>query len=137
MTTDATLTSNTVAENAANGTVVGTVAGVDPDAGSTFSYSLANTEGPFAINATTGVVTVQNFYQLDYESSTTQSITVNVTDQGGLTLSKNFTINVTNVNEAPLDATMTGGTVAENSAAVGNPTASTLSPGLAPEPEMA
>ena len=114
--TDATLSGNTVVENAANGTVIGTVAGIDPDAGSTFTYSLASDEGPLAINATTGVVTVQNHFQLDYEGTPVEYITVNVTDQGGLTLSKNFFVNLTDVNEAPLGANMTGGTVVENAA---------------------
>ena len=59
--TNATLTGGTIAENAANGTVVGTVAGVDPDAGATLSYSLTdNAGGRFAINSTTGQITVAN-----------------------------------------------------------------------------
>ena len=51
---------NTVAENAANGTAVGiTALATDADAGTTISYSLTdNAGGRFAINATTGVVTV-------------------------------------------------------------------------------
>jgi Ca2+-binding RTX toxin-like protein len=115
--TNATLSANTVVENAANGTVVGTVTGVDQDAGSILTYSLASDEGPFMINATTGVVTVQNHFQLDYEGTPVEAITVNVTDQGGLTFTKNFFINLTDVNEAPLGANMiSGGTVAENSA---------------------
>ena len=36
----ATLTANSVAENSANGTVIGTIAGQDPDAGQTFSFVL-------------------------------------------------------------------------------------------------
>lgn len=111
----ATLNANTVAENAANGTVVGIVSGTDADAGATLSYSLTNSaSGRFAINASTGVVTVANGTLLDYETGPSQTITVRLTDQGGLTYDKNFTINVTNVNEAPTGATMTGGTVAEN-----------------------
>jgi Ca2+-binding RTX toxin-like protein len=115
--TNATLTGSSVAENSANGTVVGTVAGVDPDAGGALSYSLTNNAGGrFAINTTTGQLTVANGSLLDYESATSQAITVRVTDQGGLTFDKAFTINVTNVNEAPTNATLTGGSVAENSA---------------------
>src|SRR5204863_135351 len=98
-----------------NGTVVGTVAGVDPDAGATLTYSLTGTAGGrFAINATTGQITVANGSLLDYETATSQTITVRVTDQGGLTFDKNFTIGVTNVNEAPTNATLSGGSVAEN-----------------------
>ena len=53
---------------------------------------------------------------LDYESATSHAITVRVTDQAGLTFDKTFTIKVTNINEAPTNATLSGGTVAENSA---------------------
>ncbi len=45
----------TIAENSANGTVVGTVLTSDPDASNTYTYSLVNSaSGRFAINATTG-----------------------------------------------------------------------------------
>ena len=50
---------------------------------------------------------------LDFESATQHAITVRVTDQGGLTFDKTFTIAVTNVNEAPTNATLSGGTVAQ------------------------
>ncbi|MCH3873826.1 hypothetical protein LZC35_08925, partial [Campylobacter jejuni] len=60
--------------------------------------------------------TVANGTLLDYETATSQSITVRVTDQGGLTFDKTFTIAVTNVNEAPTNATLSAATVAENAA---------------------
>lgn len=40
---------------------------------------------------------------LDYESATSHSVTVRVTDSGGLTYDETFTITVTNVNEAPTE----------------------------------
>ena len=51
-----------VNENAANGTVVGTVVASDPDAGDTLGYAITagNTGGAFAINASTGEITVNN-----------------------------------------------------------------------------
>src|SRR5262249_44790622 len=111
------LTGGTVAENSANGTVVGTVTGVDPDAGATLSYALTNNAGGrFAIDSATGQITVADGSALDYAAATSHAITVRVTDQGGLTFDKSFTVNVTNVNEAPTNASLTGGTVAENSA---------------------
>ena len=56
-----------VAENAVNGTATGTVTGADPDAGATLSYSLTNDAGGrFAINATTGAITVANGTLLNY-----------------------------------------------------------------------
>ena len=100
--TDLSLSANTVAEHAANGTVVGTVSGSDPDAGDTKSYSLTNTAGGrFAINRTTGALTVANSTLLNYEAATSHAVTVRVTDRGGLTYDETFTINLTNVNEAP------------------------------------
>ena len=67
---NATLTGGSIAENASNGTVVGTIAGVDPDAVATLTYSLTvNAGGRFAINSTTGQLTVANGALLDYESA--------------------------------------------------------------------
>jgi RTX calcium-binding nonapeptide repeat (4 copies)/Cadherin domain/Haemolysin-type calcium binding protein related domain len=115
--TDLSLTGGTVAENSANGTVVGTAAGHDLLANATLTYSLTDSSsGRFAINATTGVITVANGAGLDFEAASSQTVTVHVADQNGIALNKNFTIAVTNVNEAPSNATMTGGSVAEMAA---------------------
>ncbi len=93
-----------IAENSANGAVVGTVAGFDRDAGNTFTYSLTNNAGGrFAINSTNGQITVANGSLLDFEANTSHSVVVQATDQGGLTYSRTVTISVTNVNEAPID----------------------------------
>ena len=99
--TDLSLSAHTVAENAANGTVVGTVSGTDPDSGDTKTYSLTDSAGGrFTIDSVTGELTVANSSLLDYESATSHSVTVRVTDGGGLTYDETFTINLTNVNEA-------------------------------------
>ncbi len=114
--TNLSLSSNTVAENAANGTVVGTVSGTDPDSGDTKMYSLTNSAGGrFAINSSTGAITVANSSLLDYEATTSHSVTVRVTDSGGLTYDETVTINLTNVNETPTDLSLSSNTVAENS----------------------
>ncbi|OQW33699.1 MAG: hypothetical protein A4C66_04015, partial [Nitrospira sp. HN-bin3] len=115
--TDLTLSANTVAENAANGTTIGTVSGTDPDSGDTKTYSFTDSAGGrFAINSSTGVITVANSSLLNYESATSHSVTVRVTDSGGLTYDETFTINLTNVNETPTDLTLSANTVAENAA---------------------
>jgi VCBS repeat-containing protein len=99
------LSANTVTENAANGTVVGTVSGADPDSGDTKTYSFTDSAGGrFSINSSTGVITVADGNLLNYESATSHSVTVRVTDSGGLTYDEVFTINVTNVNEVPIAA---------------------------------
>ncbi len=59
----------------------------------------------------------------DFEVMSSYSIRVRVTDQGGLSLDRIFTINVTNVNEAPTNVNLSNSTVAINAAAgtvVGN-----------------
>jgi hypothetical protein len=61
------------------------VAASDPD-GNTLSCSITagNTSGAFAINASTGALTVANSAALDYETITQFSLTVRVADPGGL-----------------------------------------------------
>ena len=101
--TDLALSANTVAENAATGTVVGTVSGTDPDSGDTKTYSLTDTAGGrFAINSSTGVITVANGSLLNYESATSHTVTVQVTDSAGQHYTETFTIVLTNVNEGPI-----------------------------------
>ena len=91
-----------VAENASNGTPVDVAITVDPDAGDTHTYSLTDDAGGrFAINPTTGQVTVANGSLLDFESATSHDITIQTTDAGGLTYTETFTITVTDLNEAP------------------------------------
>ncbi len=106
--TDLVLSANTVAENAANGTVVGTVTGTDPDTGDTKTYSFTdNAGGRFAINSSTGEITVADGSLLNYEATTSHGVTVRVTDSGNLTYDETFTISLTNVNEAPTGADTT------------------------------
>src|SRR6185369_1940451 len=75
---------NSVAEGAANGTVVGiTGLSTDPN-GPAVSYSLTdNAGGRFAIDAATGVVTVANGSLLNYETATSHNITVLATSTDG------------------------------------------------------
>ncbi len=111
-----------VAENSANGTTVGTVQGYDADAGTTLTYSLTdNAGGRFAINSSTGAITVADSSLLNFEAATSHSVTVQVSD-GSLTFSKAFTINLSNVNEGPTALTLTGATTGAGSAAVYNAT---------------
>ncbi|WP_254508784.1 cadherin domain-containing protein [Anatilimnocola floriformis] len=106
-----------VAENSANTTAVGTVVAADVDAGDTRTFAITggNTGGAFAINATTGAITVANSAALNFEGTPSFSLTVSVTDAGNLSTSNTITVNLTNVNEAPTIAPQTF-SVAENSA---------------------
>ncbi|HIV72895.1 MAG TPA: cadherin domain-containing protein [Candidatus Aquabacterium excrementipullorum] len=120
---DTNAAANTVAENAATGTLAGiTAQATDPDASNnTVTYTLSdNAGGRFAINATTGVVTVANSSLLDYESATSHTITVLATSSDGTTSSQGFTVSLTDVNEhaigAVSDSDAATNTVAENAA---------------------
>ena len=129
--TDLTFTGGTVAENSPNGTVVASVATVtDVDNSSGFTYSLQDTAGGrFAINAS-GVITVANGGLLDYETNTSKTVTVRVTDAGGLSYDENLLISVTDVveNQAPTDINLSTTTVQENSLNVLLGTLSTVDP---------
>lgn len=136
--TDLSLSANRVAENAENGTVVGTITSTDPDSGDTKRYSLTdNAEGRFAINSSTGVITVANGSLLNYEAAATHNLTVRVTDRGGLTYDETFTIHLTDVNEAAPTITSNGGgatasiSVAEHTTTVTTVTASDADTGQA------
>jgi VCBS repeat-containing protein len=113
--TDSNAAANSVAEGAANGTTVGLTAfAFDPNGPAT-TYSLTDTAGGrFAINGTTGVVTVANGALLDYEASTSHSITVQATVGAQIT-TQAFTIGVTDVNDnAPIFSSGATGGEAEN-----------------------
>lgn len=108
-----------VPENVAAGALVATVAAVDVDdtdpipgaPAESFSYSLELVDGagnplpgcdPFQIDSTTGIITtVGAGCPLDFEAANTYTIKVDVIDSIGLSFEKNFTVNVTNVNEPP------------------------------------
>ncbi len=110
----------TIAENTANGTLLTTVYATDPDAANTYTYSLTNNAGGrFAIDQTTGQITVANSSLLNFEAATSHSITVRVTDQSGLTYDEVITVNLSNVNEASSFNNLNGTpTYIENGSAV-------------------
>ncbi|MDO7875287.1 Ig-like domain-containing protein [Hymenobacter sp. ASUV-10] len=86
----------TLPENSANGTAVGTVQAT----GSSLSYSLTagNTGGAFAINSSTGALTVANAAALDYETTPSFALTVQVTD-GTTPATATITVNLTDVDD--------------------------------------
>jgi Ca2+-binding RTX toxin-like protein len=89
------LSASSVYEDATNGTVLGTVAVTDPDAGDTLTYALLDDAGGrFAIDPTTGVITVTDGSLLDYETADQHDIVIQVTDAGGLSDTETFSISV-------------------------------------------
>ncbi len=128
----------TIAEDLAVGSAIGlTAASVDVDGDTvTYSFGLDGSgqpkliEGPFAIDAASGVVTLAA--QLDYETTGSYTLTV-VASDGTVSSHSNFQVNVTNV--APVAAQDSGsateagtqagaaasGNVLGNDVEVGNP----------------
>ncbi|WP_338416311.1 cadherin domain-containing protein [uncultured Sphaerotilus sp.] len=119
---DADGAADTVAENAAAGTPVGlTARSVDADAtSSTVTYALAdNAGGRFAIDATTGVITVAG--ALDAETAMAHTLVVQATSADGSLWTQAFTVRVTDVDEFDLvavnDADASPSVLPENAAA--------------------
>jgi Ca2+-binding RTX toxin-like protein len=111
--TNINLSNASIAENSANNTVVGALSAIDPDAGDSATFTLLDNAGNrFAIDGNNLVVNGT----LDFETFTSHLVTVRVTDGGNNTRDEQFTISVTNVNEAPTDISLSGTSVAENSA---------------------
>ncbi len=119
-----------ISENSSNTAIVGTVQGYDVDAGTTLSYSLTDTAGGrFAIDASTGAITVANGSLLNFEAAASHNVTVQISD-GSLSYSEVVTINLTNVNEGPAASTDTATAVEaggpSNGTAGTNPTGNVL-----------
>jgi uncharacterized delta-60 repeat protein len=114
--TDISLSSSTIAENAAANTPVGTMSTADPDAGNSFTYTLVAGSGDAdnaAFNIAGSILRATN--TLNFEAKSSYTVRVRTTDQGGLFVEKAFAIQVVNVNETPTDISLTSTTIAENS----------------------
>ncbi len=96
---------NSIAEDAIAGTPVGLVAGANDADGDAVHYSIVDsdgnavTDGAFAVDADTGVVTVNDPEQIDYETADSHDITIQATSADGSTSQQSFTVGVTDVNE--------------------------------------
>ena len=115
-----------VAENSATTTAVGTVLATDGDVTTTtfqnWTITVGNTDKdgdstlPFAINGSTGAITVNDAGDFDREQTTSFTLSVTVSDGVQTSAAQTVVINLTDVNE--FNPTVSGGpfTVAENSA---------------------
>jgi len=101
--TNITLSYSSITENNNTGAVIGRFTATDPDVNDTHTYTLISNDANFSVT-TDGNLT--NDIAFDYETTTSQSITVRVTDSGGNTFDKSFTIYIINVNEAPTATNM-------------------------------
>ncbi|PQO48168.1 cadherin domain-containing protein [Blastopirellula marina] len=101
-----------VDENASDGTSVGSVAASGNDTGDTLTYAItgidAGFEGAFAINTSTGAITVADSSLLNFENKSSFTLTIQVMDSfgdgaggNGLITTQTVTVNLRDVNEAP------------------------------------
>ncbi len=110
-----TLSGTSISENVASFTPVGTLAATDAD-GDTLVFSLSDDAGGrFAVGGALNdqLVTAGS---LDFETAQSHAITVVATDPDGESTSETFTINVSNLVEAPTAPTLSNTSVNENSA---------------------
>ncbi|MFC1984202.1 cadherin repeat domain-containing protein, partial [Chloroflexota bacterium] len=92
-----------VEENSVTGTVVGTVAAVDPDPGDILTYAITGGDtGAFVIDSNTGLITVADSSQLDYETTPSFTLTVEVEDTELLTDTAAINIYINPVNSPPV-----------------------------------
>ena len=109
------LTGDNVDENLAAGTLVGTVSAGDPDAGDSWTYGITDASGNFTIDPNSGEIRTTG--ALDHEAQDSHTVTISATDAGGLTTTQTVTLNVNDINEAPINVALTGDNVDENLAA--------------------
>ncbi|MDB5387545.1 MAG: Cadherin domain protein, partial [Planctomycetaceae bacterium] len=115
--TDGNSAANTISEGATHGATVGITALSNDIHGGTVTYSLTNDAGGrFQIDSTTGVVTVKDATLLDFETATSYTIRVQVSD-GTDTSTEQFSISLTNVAPTqPTDNDSAANTVSEGAA---------------------
>ena len=104
-------------ENPSGKIQFGQVVGSDPDSGSKLTYSLsadALNQG-FLIDSKNGVLSFQG--NLDYENIPDHKveIEIQVQDQFGGNYKEKFSVNINNINEAPLSLSLSNNFVSENS----------------------
>jgi len=104
-------------EYAAVGTAVGRLGASDPDAGDRLTFALVDDAGGrFAIDPTSGAITVADGSDLNYETDPSIRIVATVTDRDGLSDTVAVAIDLADRNEAPGGSVTIEGTVAENAA---------------------
>ena len=92
---DVLLSGGAVTELAALNTQVAVFGAYDPNAGESFTYTLLNPDGRFKIAG--NQLLVDDGFKLDFEQARSHQVTVQVTDQGGLSYVETLTIAVADV----------------------------------------
>jgi Ca2+-binding RTX toxin-like protein len=107
------VTGDSVQENAAAGTVVAQLSAIDPDAGDSFTFALAEPSELFDVVG--NQVVLRPDASVDYEAGASHQLSITVTDADGLSHSQEINITVGNQNEAPTDIMVVGVSLPENS----------------------
>ena len=110
-----TLTTTTVYDHQQAGSYIGQFFTTDPDLNDAHAYSLVTGIGD-ADNSQFYVQndTLYNVSMVDYTTQSIYFIRARSTDLGGLFIENTFTINVSNVNDAPTDIILSNNVVVEN-----------------------
>lgn len=106
------ISGDTVAENSTNA-LIGTLESFDPNPGDSVTYSIVPSADSSFFRIVGNQLRVGSI-GLDFESSSSRSISIVAKDAGGLTIELPITIHVTNVNESPTTISLSKDTVAEN-----------------------
>ncbi len=110
-----------------DGAIVGTLSATDPDFGDAMSYFLAeDASGLFEIVG--DELRLKSGAATDFEAQDSYEVTLLVTDRAGNTFSKPVTINVADVNEAPLDIMLSANNIDENNSGATVGTLSAVDP---------
>jgi hypothetical protein len=111
-------TGGSISEGAGIGDSVGMAASSNDVNGGAVTYALSDDAGGrFAIDSSTGVVTVANVLLLDFESATSHQITVRASDPSSAFSEQSFTIDVTNVAPSePVNGSLAPGSIVEGAA---------------------
>jgi len=104
------LSPSSVPENAGSNRVIGTLSGVDQDAGDTFSYFLVGSNPEFTIVGNQ-LIALQSF---DFETRTSYVPMIRVQDGARASVTVPVTVTVTNVNERPTNILLSSPSVNEN-----------------------
>lgn len=88
-------------ENSPNGSVVGSMAASDPDAGDTLAFAVTGGSGQaaFAVDSGSGEITVADTAALDFEATPALTLNVDVIDASLLTASAIVTITLNDLDE--------------------------------------
>ena len=98
-------TTATIDENSTNGTFVTFTSATDEDIADVLTYSIVSGSPtqPFAIDSVSGSITVSDSSLLNFETTSSFSLLLQVSDSAGLTDTQLVTINLNDLNESPTD----------------------------------